>query len=201
VIDLYTLLGVKCDASDDDIEMAFRKKAKTLHPDKPGGDADAFAELARTVAILRDPEKRAHYDRFGQMKDTAAAPDPAVDLIKIEVDGLITAFLGSDKGVIVCVDIVKVMLDAFDQKIAAIEKQIERLKTDTVRLIDLANRFEAADDDNIIRRMIEYKVRGLTQARQNAERIIKTHKDARAIAARHKFHSDPVPGGMVFQNS
>jgi curved DNA-binding protein CbpA len=200
VIDLYTLLGVKRDATDDAIEKAFRKKAKVLHPDKPGGDANAFAELARAVAILRDPEKRAHYDRFGQMQDTAAAPDPAVDLIKIEVDGLIGAFLGSDKGAIVYVDVVKVMLDAFNDKIAAIEQQIECLKVDSVRLADLAGRFEA-DDDNIIRKMVEYKIRGLTQAMQNAERIIETHKAAREVVARHKFHSDPLPGGMVFQKS
>jgi curved DNA-binding protein CbpA len=198
ITDLYELLGVLRDASDDDIEMAFRKKAKALHPDK-GGNADAFAALARAIAVLRDPEKRAHYDRFGNANDRAAQADPAIELVKIEVDGLLGAFLGSDKRAIFYVDVVKVMTDAFDDKIAAIEKQIKTLKVDTVRVADFASRFEADDDDNLIRKMIEYKVRSMTQAMANAERIIETHRAAREIAASHKFRSDPLPPGAVWR--
>ena len=41
----YELLGVKKDASEDDIKKAFRKKALKMHPDK-GGDPKAFQELS-----------------------------------------------------------------------------------------------------------------------------------------------------------
>jgi curved DNA-binding protein CbpA len=197
VIDLYALLGVKRGASPAELDRAFRKKAKELHPDK-GGDAEAFNQLSQAIRVLRDPDKRAHYDRggvFGE-NDRAAAPDPAIDLVKIEVEGLIAAFLNSDKGAIVYVDVVKIMTDAFDEKIAAIGRQMETLKADTVRLSDLADRFEA--DDNIISKMIAYKVRGLTQAMENAEGLIETHRAARALAASHKFRSDPLPPGGMF---
>ena len=95
VIDLYALLGVKRDASPVELDKAFRKKAKELHPDK-GGTAEAFKQLSQAIRVLRDPDKRAHYDRGGAFgeNDTATRPDPAIDLVKIEVEGLIAAFLG-----------------------------------------------------------------------------------------------------------
>ena len=66
--DYYEVLGVGRDASEDEIKRAYRKMALKYHPDHNPGDATAeqkFKEAAEAYDVLRDPEKRARYDRFG----------------------------------------------------------------------------------------------------------------------------------------
>src|SRR5919199_2641363 len=65
---LYDTLGVKKDASSDEIKRAYRKLASKYHPDKNPGDASAeekFKDVQNAYDTLSDPEKRKQYDRFG----------------------------------------------------------------------------------------------------------------------------------------
>lgn len=66
--DPYDVLGVGRNASADEIKKAYRQQAIKYHPDKNPGDKAAeekFKEAASAYEILSDPQKKAHYDRFG----------------------------------------------------------------------------------------------------------------------------------------
>ena len=75
--DPYEVLGVARTASSAELQKAYRKLAKTLHPDLNPGDKsaeDKFKEVAAAYDLLRDPEKRARFDR-GEL-DASGAERP-----------------------------------------------------------------------------------------------------------------------------
>ncbi len=64
----YDLLGVGKDADEGTLKKAFRKQAMQYHPDRNPGDEAAekkFKEIGEAYDVLKDPEKRAAYDRYG----------------------------------------------------------------------------------------------------------------------------------------
>ena len=67
--DYYATLGVPRTASDEEIKQAYRKLAMRFHPDRNNGSKQAeerFKEITEAYDVLRDPDKRAVYDRYGE---------------------------------------------------------------------------------------------------------------------------------------
>ena len=64
----YDVLGVNRGSRDSEVKAAFRRLAKECHPDSCNGDPHAekrFKELNEAYEALKDPQRRAAYDRFG----------------------------------------------------------------------------------------------------------------------------------------
>ena len=66
--DYYDILGVKKNASDEEIKKSYRKLAMKYHPDHTKGDKGAeerFKKISEAYAVLSDKDKRKEYDTFG----------------------------------------------------------------------------------------------------------------------------------------
>ncbi len=67
--DFYVILCIERTATDDDIKQSYRRLAMQYHPDKNAGSKESeekFKEISEAYDVLRDPQKRAAYDRYGE---------------------------------------------------------------------------------------------------------------------------------------
>ena len=73
--DFYETLGVSRDAKPEDIQRAYRKLARTYHPDvnKDPAAEERFKDISEAYDVLSDPETRRRYDAFGE--DFRRVPD------------------------------------------------------------------------------------------------------------------------------
>jgi molecular chaperone DnaJ len=105
--DYYEILGLKRNATEQDIKSAFRKLAKESHPDRNPSDRGAeqrFKELNEAYEALKDPQKRAAYDQFGHAafdgglgRAGGFGPDFASSMSDI-FDDLFGEFMGGRRG-------------------------------------------------------------------------------------------------------
>ena len=85
MMDCYAVLGVRQDASQEEIKEAFRERALECHPDRAAeGKEDAakeeFQRVRKAFELLSDPQKRAKYDASDQEKDPT---DDSVDDVHV----------------------------------------------------------------------------------------------------------------------
>ena len=91
--DYYAVLGVAKNASQEEMQRAYRKLARKYNPDinKTSGAEDKFKDIGEAYEVLKDPDKRAKYDRYGAAWKAAeqggGAPPPGYEDVWVDLGG------------------------------------------------------------------------------------------------------------------
>ena len=167
--DPYRVLGVRWDATEEEIQKAYRHKAKILHPDT-GGSAEAFSELAYAYEVLSDIERREWYDRTGKVK-----PIPRNDLDD-SATGVIALKLGEfihSEQDMTSIDLTPIIEETIQEDINQRRAHIVSQRRAIERATSLRERLKhnADDTDNRLVRVLAWHER-------SAKYLIKKDEDA-----------------------
>jgi molecular chaperone DnaJ len=94
--DYYEILGLDRGASEEEIKRAYRRLALQYHPDRNPGSKESeekFKEATEAYEVLKDPEKRARYDRFGHVGVTGAGGFEGFDFGTFDLSDALRAFM------------------------------------------------------------------------------------------------------------
>lgn len=195
--DLYAVLDVAKDAAKDLIRKAYRKKAKTMHPDA-GGTPEKFALVRLAHDILGDDERRKKYDATGDCSETtvdnsitsawellASAFQTALnemnqrreDMFKVDIARRIEGVI---KGKIE--EIQRTKADAAKARATA-EKMVGRFK--------LKQKRGQPPPVNYLDRLMRDKMAEIGRAIEQMDAQIATHERALEMAKSYEFEHDP----------
>jgi molecular chaperone DnaJ len=98
---LYEVLGVAKNASQDEIKKAYRKLVREVHPDRNPGSEERFKEVQNAYDVLSDPEKRKQYDTFGSANGRPGYGGPGAttfDFSEFDLGDIFGGLFGGGRG-------------------------------------------------------------------------------------------------------
>jgi curved DNA-binding protein CbpA len=121
---LYDTLGVPKSASQDEVRMAYRKKAQKSHPDKGGSEAE-FRQIQCAYDILSDPERKARYDQTGETGQGPSLESQALSYVAALLPKILDSVL--DVSRLALIDKLKEMVNADAERMKANKRNGEAI--------------------------------------------------------------------------
>ena len=193
--DPYEALGVARDATEADVRSAFRRKAKTAHPDA-GGSSEEFTAINRAHVVLADPVRRARFDQTGVADDGSDNIDQgALNLIM----GMVVGILMGDADPMQA-DLVAEMHKHIEKQIAATSEQLKRLERACRRAEKAKAKFvrKHKGGANQIARMIAVHAEAMQLQQAGIRRTIDVHRRAQAILDEYRFTQDEMQAAVYW---
>lgn len=148
---LYDDLGVRPDASPEQIKQAYRKLAMEYHPDRPGGNEAKFRKVQAAFDVLRDEAQRARYDETGETEEDCLMPE-ALQAIA----SMMNTILDEDEPV----DPIAIMREAVKRKSQSNKMKLNAVTRKMNRETRLVKRFRNKKnfDQNVLSAMVEKRL-------------------------------------------
>ncbi len=196
---LYEILGLKRTSGRKDIHKAYRRKAKTAHPDS-GGTVEAFKELVTAYAVLSDAKARAKYDQTGE-----------IDLPRPEnFDGGAIEIIAEKLGLVIhaehdlaAMDVGALIEQAILQDIADREGSVTHQKRAAERLAALRARTKHKGDGTVVARVLDWhelaiqnRIKKHVEAVQFLERALEILQDYSFTDDLVAAQADEVSGAL-----
>lgn len=198
---LYEVLGVDRDADHKTIKAAYRRRAKTAHPDA-GGDPAAFEELRMAFDVLSDPALREHYDATGEIgtKEPDNETAQAVGILATVFGAVLTELAGQNREPVKA-DLVRLMRVQLGTGMTNADRDLAQTKKALARWLAMSGRFTTKEGaPNRFAPIIAAKVAEL-------ERLVASIENVRALTQRaldmldeHEFRFDdaePAPPSVM----
>lgn len=190
LVDLYKILGVARDATQDEIKKAYREKAKLAHTDKKGGTGseDEMTMLNRAYAVLKNPVRRKHYDETGEEKNIAFEQKfqeligsiflSLIDNVDVDKNDLVYIFQQNIQGIW---EKKKELILAYDKTIVKLEKVQKRIliKKGENLIADMVGRrlFSLREDRQRLEREIEFFAKAIEHAKHYSYKLDSTDEN------------------------
>ena len=192
--DLYETLGVPHDATKADLKSAYRRQAKTAHPDT-GGDPAAFHALEMAYRILSDDEKRARYDEHGE---TDFQPDNTDGEAMSIIAAIVDRFINDERAKFK--NLVGEIRTAIKGEIATARRNIDEGRKYELKTIDLQKRVKGKQGGALLISMFEHKLRDCREAIAALERQIVIRERALALVEDADFDAEKVSTTRIDQD-
>lgn len=176
---LYEIIGVLPTATAAEIKAAYRQKVVKVHPDA-GGDLQEMAELNSAYQVLRDPEKRRHYDETGLIEDKSLFVDHTnmVNFLVKCFDDAVGMVGGNMQ--LTNTFVVERMKDSIAKHIATTEEIQAGLLLNIKTLEDIMSQVAvpANDKSNIFFQIIRTKIEKMREAHTGNTAVLRIQKMA-----------------------
>lgn len=153
--DPYEILGVRRDATPDEINAAYREQARKAHPDA-GGNTEKFTRIKQASLVLLSPKLRSQYDKTGKFEEVEPSNRRA-KIMELIVNFFVTSIEALDDPRapgIDQVDLVKVGKDHFNQQIVAAAEHARKLEVKIFRFEKALKRLKSKNENDIVRIML-----------------------------------------------
>ncbi|MGH6831834.1 MAG: DnaJ domain-containing protein [Methyloceanibacter sp.] len=186
--DLYQILGVRRSTAPEEIQRAYRRKAKTAHPDG-GGSVKAFSDLSTAYTVLSDPNRRERYDRTGEIEPLR--PNN-LDVSAIEVIAQKLGLIIHAECDVTSVDIDALIEQAIREDIAERNAGISSLRRAMERARRLRDRVKRKADGqaNMLARVLDWHETTAKSHIKQSEEAVSSMERALEILKDYSFADD-----------